>query len=49
MIEKLKEIGVSIDGASKDTYEKLRLGGNWEKINANLKCVMVVYLSLIGI
>ncbi len=39
VIENLKEIGVSIDGASKDTYEKLRLGGNWEKINANLKCI----------
>ena len=39
VIEHLKELGVSIDGASKETYEKLRLGGNWEKINQNLKCI----------
>jgi len=39
VIEHLKELGVSIDGASKETYEKLRLGGSWEKINQNLKCI----------
>jgi len=32
VIKNLKELGVSIDGASKETYEKLRLGGKWEKI-----------------
>ncbi len=36
VISNLNELGVSIDGASKDTYEKLRLGGRWEKINENL-------------
>jgi len=35
----LKELGISIDGASKETYEKLRLGSSWEKINANLKFI----------
>ena len=39
VINNLQELGVSIDGASKETYEKLRLGGNWEKINQNLKCI----------
>ncbi len=39
VIKNLEELGVSIDGASKETYEKLRLGGNWEKINRNLQCI----------
>ena len=39
VINNLQELGVSIDGASKETYEKLRLGGNWKKINQNLKCI----------
>ena len=39
IIENLEQLGISIDGASKTTYEKLRLGGNWEKINANLKFI----------
>ena len=39
VIENLKELGVSIDGASKDTYEKLRLGGNWNKMKDSLKCI----------
>ena len=39
IIENLIELGVSIDGASKETYEKLRLGGNWEKINRNLEYI----------
>jgi wyosine [tRNA(Phe)-imidazoG37] synthetase (radical SAM superfamily) len=39
IINNLQELGVSIDGASKQTYEKLRLGGNWEKINQNLQCI----------
>ena len=36
VIRNLNELGVSIDGASKDTYEKLRLGGRWDKVNENL-------------
>lgn len=36
IIDNLQELGVSIDGASKSTYEKLRLGGKWDKINENL-------------
>ena len=37
--ENLQELGVSIDGASKETYENLRLGGSWQKINDNLKYI----------
>jgi len=33
----LDRLSVSIDGATKNTYEKLRLGGRWDKINANLE------------
>jgi MoaA/NifB/PqqE/SkfB family radical SAM enzyme len=36
VIKNLNELGVSIDGASKETYEKLRLGGRWDKVNENL-------------
>ena len=39
VIENLQELGVSIDGASKKTYEKLRLGGKWDNITRNLKCI----------
>jgi|TARA_B100000900_G_scaffold394431_1_gene391841 sulfatase maturation enzyme AslB (radical SAM superfamily) len=39
IIKNLNELGVSIDGASKDTYEKLRLGGKWEKILQGLECM----------
>ena len=39
VINNLQELGVSIDGASKETYEKLRLGGKWEKILEGLECM----------
>jgi sulfatase maturation enzyme AslB (radical SAM superfamily) len=39
VIKNLKELGVSMDGASAGTYEKLRLGGKWEKINENLQYI----------
>jgi len=39
IIKNLNELGVSIDGASKETYEKLRLGGKWEKILQGLECM----------
>ena len=39
VINNLQELGVSIDGASKETYEKLRLGGRWEKIIEGLECI----------
>jgi len=39
IINNLQELGVSIDGASKETYEKLRLGGKWEKIINGLECM----------
>jgi molybdenum cofactor biosynthesis enzyme MoaA len=39
IIENLDELGISIDGASQTTYENLRLGGSWKKINSNLKFI----------
>ena len=39
IINNLQELGVSIDGASKKTYEKLRLGGKWGKIIVALECI----------
>ena len=42
VIRNLTELGVSIDGANKDTYEKLRLGGRWEKITEGLECIAEV-------
>ena len=39
VIHNLNELGVSIDGASKNTYEKLRLGGKWDKILEGLECM----------
>ena len=39
VIGNLNELGVSIDGATKHTYEKLRLGGKWEKILEALECM----------
>lgn len=39
VIDNLKELGVSIDGATKTTYEKLRLGGRWQKIVNNLELI----------
>ncbi len=39
VINNLQELGVSIDGASKQTYEKLRLGGKWDKVNEGLECI----------
>mgnify|MGYP003329657930 FL=1 len=39
VIRNINELGVSIDGASKETYEKLRLGGRWDKVNENLQSI----------
>ena len=39
VISNLQELGVSIDGATKETYEKLRLGGKWENILEGLECM----------
>jgi MoaA/NifB/PqqE/SkfB family radical SAM enzyme len=36
IFSRLKTLNVSIDGASKETYEKLRKGGSYEKIINNL-------------
>ena len=35
----LTTLGISIDGATADTYEKLRLGGKWDKILEALECM----------
>ena len=39
VINNLTKLGISIDGASKETYEKLRIGGRWEKILEGLECI----------
>jgi MoaA/NifB/PqqE/SkfB family radical SAM enzyme len=39
VIRNLNELGVSIDGATKHTYEKLRLGGKWDKVLEALECM----------
>jgi MoaA/NifB/PqqE/SkfB family radical SAM enzyme len=39
VINNLQELGVSIDGATRDTYEQLRTGGRWEKILEGLECI----------
>ena len=37
VINGLEKLAVSIDGATQDTYEKLRLGGKWEKLIENIE------------
>jgi sulfatase maturation enzyme AslB (radical SAM superfamily) len=39
VVQNLNQLGVSIDGASKRTYEQLRLGGRWDKITEALDFV----------
>jgi molybdenum cofactor biosynthesis enzyme MoaA len=39
IFEKLHTLNISIDGASKDTYETLRRGGSWKKIMENLQFI----------
>ncbi len=39
VMDNLDLLGVSIDGATKNTYEKLRLGGSWDKMQKNLSCI----------
>ncbi len=39
VISNLQELGVSIDGASRQTYEKLRLGGKWDKVLEGLESI----------
>ena len=40
--DNLSQIGISIDGASKDTYETLRQGGVWEKLLENLEFLKTI-------
>lgn len=35
----VKSMNISIDGATKNTYEKLRRGGKWSKIIENLEFI----------
>ena len=37
VINGLKKLAVSIDGATQGTYEKLRLGGKWDKLIENIE------------
>ena len=39
LFQKLKVLNISIDGATKQTYESLRIGGNFEKIIENLQYI----------
>lgn len=39
MFDRLTVLNISIDGATKGTYEKLRLGGNFEMILENLEFI----------
>ena len=39
LFEKLDVLNISIDGATKETYEKLRRGGSYEKIIENIEAV----------
>ena len=39
VVNNMEHLGVSIDGASAETYEKLRLGGKWHKIIEALECM----------
>jgi MoaA/NifB/PqqE/SkfB family radical SAM enzyme len=34
---RVKSMKVSIDGASQETYEQYRVGGNFDKVIANVK------------
>jgi len=36
---RIDEINVSIDAASKETYESIRRGGNWERLMSNLQFI----------
>ena len=36
-MNKLRSVRVSMDASTEDTYKKVRLGGDWEKLNNNLK------------
>ena len=38
IIGNLQTLGISIDGATKPTYEKLRRGGKWDKVLEALDC-----------
>lgn len=42
LFEKLKVLNISIDGATKKTYESLRRGGLFEKILENLEFVRII-------
>lgn len=39
ILSRVDTINISIDGATKDTYEKLRRGGQWEKLLENLEFI----------
>jgi MoaA/NifB/PqqE/SkfB family radical SAM enzyme len=45
LFEKLDTLNISIDGASKETYELLRRGGSYKKIIENLETVKAIKLK----
>lgn len=36
----LNALGISIDGATKETYEKIRIRGNFDRLIRNIKCLL---------
>jgi len=47
LFDHLTQLNISIDGASKETYEKLRLGGRWQDIRENLSYVSKIDRSFL--
>lgn len=43
--ERLKKVIVSIDAVNKETYEKIRIGGDWGKLQKNLKFLSTLNLG----
>jgi MoaA/NifB/PqqE/SkfB family radical SAM enzyme len=41
----IKTVEISIDASTKDTYELVRRGGSWEKLNENLKFISTIKLT----
>ena len=40
----IKSAEISVDAATKETYEKIRLGGKWEDIQFNLNYIKNISL-----
>lgn len=42
LFDQLETLNISVDGATKKTYEKIRVGGQWEQIDRNLNYISKV-------